>query len=280
MSLLSGAFLLTIGNMVRAVRVFGEITNAFFLLAGGMKKAAAANGLLSASFLASPIFWVILLILALVAAFVILWIKCEAFREFWKGLWEDIKGAAESVGEFFSKLWDDISEFFSNWEEHWETAKNAVGDAWKAIKGFFSKMGKTIGGFFSGIGSEIGDFFSSVGSFISDDVWGPFTEAIGNAGEAVVNFFEGLPALAQRGLSSLVSLFTENIGKLPHALGYALGFMLGRMLRFGYDIGRVTREWTNQVHDTIVTWGTNLLISVGTFLTNLLTSMRAWGGGR
>lgn len=277
MSLMSGAFLLTIGNIVRAVRVFGEITNAMYLLARGMRTAATANGILSASFLASPIFWVILLILLLVAAFVILWIKCEAFREFWKGLWEDIKGILSDVGEFFTTLWDDISGFFANWEEHWEKAKVAVGDAWEAIKGFFGDMGSTIGGFFSGIGSAIGGFFSDIGSFISDDIWGPFADSVEDAASAVGEFFGSLPSRASGALTDLVTGFINNIGELPGAIGYALGFAIGRIIRFGIDANRFFQGLFARIRETVVRWGVNMVYAVAGFLADLWTGFLSWG---
>jgi phage-related protein len=91
---------------------------------------------LNASFLASPIFWVVAGITALVAGFMLLWNNCEGFRNFWIGLWEGIKTAAKAVAdwfktawtatiewlkgavakikEFFSAAWDGIKEVFSN----------------------------------------------------------------------------------------------------------------------------------------------------------------------
>ena len=47
----------------------------------------------------NPIMLVVIAIGALVAAFVVLWNKCEGFRNFWKGLWADIKSIFSSVWE-------------------------------------------------------------------------------------------------------------------------------------------------------------------------------------
>ena len=59
---------------------------------------------------ANPIGLVVAAIAALVAGFVVLWNKSEAFRNFWKGLWEGIKTtvstAVEKIRKFFSFDWE------------------------------------------------------------------------------------------------------------------------------------------------------------------------------
>lgn len=57
---------------------------------------------------ANPIGIVIVAIGALVAAFVLLWNKCEGFRNFFIGMWEAIKTAAKSAGEFIGGIFESI----------------------------------------------------------------------------------------------------------------------------------------------------------------------------
>lgn len=57
---------------------------------------------------ANPIGIVIVAIGALVAAFVVLWNKCEGFRNFFIGMWEAIKTAAKSAGEFIGGIFESI----------------------------------------------------------------------------------------------------------------------------------------------------------------------------
>lgn len=57
---------------------------------------------------ANPIGIVIVAIGALVAAFVLLWNKCEGFRNFFIGMWEAIKTAAKSAGEFIGGIFENI----------------------------------------------------------------------------------------------------------------------------------------------------------------------------
>lgn len=68
------------------------------------KAAAAAQAALNVVMSANPIGLVILAITALVAAFMALWKNSEAFREFWKKLWEGIKTVALGVADAFKAL--------------------------------------------------------------------------------------------------------------------------------------------------------------------------------
>ena len=101
--------------------------------------AAAKTWLLNTALLANPIGLLISLLAGLVAAFVVLWNKCDWFREFWINAWEKIKEAAgvawEAIKGFFSAAWDKIQkvwgilyEFFFNLWENAKTIFSAVAD--------------------------------------------------------------------------------------------------------------------------------------------------------
>lgn len=70
--------------------------------------AAAAHRLLTIAFLTSPIGWLVLALAGLVIAFVLLWKKCEGFRNFWKGLWRGIKSVAGAVWNWLKDNWRTV----------------------------------------------------------------------------------------------------------------------------------------------------------------------------
>jgi len=265
LSLMAGGFLLTVGNMVRAIRVMGEIGNAFAVLGGGISKVAKANGLLNLSLLASPWFWLAVLIIAVIAAIVLLWIKCEAFRDFVKDFWEDMKGWGKAIADFFTKAWDAVVAFFEDWEKHWDTVKKSVDKAWEAVKGFFGDVGEAIS-----------NFVGSIATWFTEELWDPMVNGILGAGQAVLDFFTGLPGMAMTALTSLVTLFTDNIGKLPGALGYAIGFMIGRWIRLWIDIAQFTITWIGNVLGYLQTWGGQVVGWVQEFAVNFVTTLINW----
>ena len=73
--------------------------------------------ILNSTLLTSPITWIIVGIMALVAGFVILWNECEGFRNFWINLWETVSTWVEktvkNIVNWFKQAWTDIKNAFS-----------------------------------------------------------------------------------------------------------------------------------------------------------------------
>lgn len=188
-----GPVLLIFGQVAGAI---SKISTAMKLLSPAITVVKTAMSGLNLTFLASPITWIIVGIVALVATFVILWNKCEAFRNFWINLWENIKSgcstALNAVKDFFVKAWDSIKGvwssvkgFFSgvwngiknafssvgSWfRDKFTAAKNGITNAWSGVKGFFSGIWSNIKSTFSNIGGWFRDKFTAAKNAIMN-VW-------------------------------------------------------------------------------------------------------------
>ena len=91
--------------------------------AGQVGVALAQLGL-NAAFLASPWFWVIAAIAALVGAFLLLWDHSKAFRDFWKGVWKAVKAAVKDAVDWIENAWHNTTQWISNAASntaHWVT---------------------------------------------------------------------------------------------------------------------------------------------------------------
>ena len=178
------------------------VTTAQFLATAAIKAQTAAQWLLNAAMNANPISLIIIAITALVAAFVVLWNKSDAFRNFWIGLWEDIKKYAKTAidaiakffsaawdsikkawsatGKFFKDIWDGIKKVFSgvkDWfsskfKSAWDGIKSAFGsvkkfftDKYNEVKAAFKAIPETLKAFFTKAWDKIKDAFSKVGDF-------------------------------------------------------------------------------------------------------------------
>lgn len=71
----------------------GTIALAMLAFKTATMLASIAQGALNAAMKASPITWIILLIVALIATIVLLWDNCEWFRNMWIGAVEDMSGS-------------------------------------------------------------------------------------------------------------------------------------------------------------------------------------------
>ncbi len=89
-----GIILTVLGTVIGVV---GTVGKAVLAAKNAITAVKGAWAVLSGAFAASPVGWVVIGIVALVAAFVLLWNKSEAFRNFWIGLFEKVKGAVQNA---------------------------------------------------------------------------------------------------------------------------------------------------------------------------------------
>lgn len=171
-----------IGTAMATYFVVGKI-QAFIT---AIKSGAAALKLMEVAQLAlnavmslNPIGLIVAAIAGLVAAFVALWNKSEAFRNFWIGLWETVSGA-------FSAVWNGIVNFFTVIiPGAFNSAKEAVGGFVSGVVNFFKQLPGRIGEF-------IGNVLTSIGKW-AISMKNKAVEAGRNFLTSVVNFFKQLP---------------------------------------------------------------------------------------
>ena len=249
-----GPTLIGIGNMITAV---GNIGKAYDLAKGAIGKfkdmqalaaiktklLAGAQAALNLVMSANPITLVILAITALVAVFVVLWNKCEGFRNFWIGLWEGMKEAAGALWEWLKEagqacidwlmsgweaikdwwsgfwqwlqeapqaMWDWMTNLFSNvWESMkagWESFKTGFQEMWQGIKDWFSQLWEGIKGVFSEALSWVTTTFSGTFDAITQ-IWEGIKQYFSGAWEVIKNIFAGA-------LLILIDLITLDFGKM------------------------------------------------------------------
>ena len=167
--------------------------------------ASIAQWLLNSAQLASPMTLIIGLIAGLVAAFVVLWNKSEAFRNFWIELWENIKSITSevvtAVGEFFSGLWENIKSVYSTVAEWFSEKFTAVKDAIITVI-------TPILDFFSGVWTKIKEFFTPAVEWFSKlftSVW----ETIKDIWDNITGFLEGCWELIKVVFTPVAEWFKE-----------------------------------------------------------------------
>ena len=167
----------------KAVTFIQSAITAFQTLATVIQAVGVKQAILNAIMAANPVGLVVAAIAGLVAAFAILWNKSEAFRNFWKGLWENIKIAVSDFADFFVSLWENLKialiaviEFFIS--------------LWNGFKDSFISGWQMIGDFFVNLWNKIKSFFSVTVTFFKS-LWIGFKVTIENALTAISDFFIG-----------------------------------------------------------------------------------------
>ena len=112
-----GIVLVVLGTVIGVV---GTVGKAIMSAKTAITTMKTAWTVLSGAFAASPVGWVVIGIVALVAAFVLLWNKSEAFRNFWIDLFENVKGA---VTQAWSTLQPALENLGQNLMKLYEAAK-------------------------------------------------------------------------------------------------------------------------------------------------------------
>lgn len=147
----STEFIAVLGGMAAAIAAYLAYTTAITIMTEGWaaltivtKAQAAAQTLLNAVMAANPIGLLIAAIAGLVAAFIILWNKSDAFREFWINLWDTItsklSGAFKNLVKVFNTItsWigkNVITPIKAKFNILFAGIKSAAKTAWSVIKG-------------------------------------------------------------------------------------------------------------------------------------------------
>lgn len=215
-----GAAMMTmnVANMIMGV------VNAFKAFKAANEGATVAQWLLNAAMNANPIGIIVAAIAGLVTAFVVLWNKCDAFREFWIGLWDTIKKTASVVLDWLKSAFKSVGEFFTN---IWTGLKNGAVAAWNGVKSAFAN----VGAFFSGIKDKILSVFNNIkekfltiGKNVVQGIWeginksfdwikGKIKKWVGNVTDFIKKLF---------GIKSPSRVMRDSVGK-PIVQGIAQG---------------------------------------------------------
>lgn len=219
------AVIVAVGAAFLTWQVIQTIGTLMSTLSNIVNVAKTAFSAFNAVLNANPIGIIITLIGSLVAAFTYLWNNCEAFREFWINLWDDIKEAFGKVADYLSEKIEDIKQWFS--------------DAWQNIRDTFANWGE----FFSGLWDNVTNIFSNAFNWFKDiggNIVSGIREGISNAWDGLTNWFgekwDGLVGSVKGflGISSPSKLFEDEIG-----VNMALGVGEGWEKEFGDVRGQI-----------------------------------------
>jgi len=208
-----------------AFKVAGLITSA----TNAIKGMAAAQWALTAAQKASVFGMIVAAIAALVAAFIYLWNNCEAFRNFWLGLWENIKNATgaavESIGKFFTET---VPNFFSGLID-WIKAN------WQSILLFLVNP-------FAGLFKYFYDNNKKFKEFV----------------DTAINYLKQLPSKAATWLTKTISNVTQWRSNMTTKAKETGQNFLNNVVSFFKNLPSNISSWLSNAIDVVVTWGNNL----------------------
>jgi hypothetical protein len=137
--------------------MIGLVTPLLSAVVGVLGLVTAAQWLWNSALFASPVTWIVLGIIALVAIIVVIATKTTWFQDLWRAAWGGIKAAASAVGSWFSDtLWPKIRGAF-----------DGILGAGKRVWGWLQALPGRIAGAFASVGEAIARPFRSAFNGIS-----------------------------------------------------------------------------------------------------------------
>nr|DAH40845.1 MAG TPA: minor tail protein [Caudoviricetes sp.] len=128
------------------VTIIQGVVSAFTTLVTVIRSVGVAQAALNVIMSLNPVGLIVAGIAALIAIFVVLWNRCDGFREFWINLWDKIKEIAsvtwDAISGFFSAAWDTIKGV-------WDTVQPYFEAIWGSIKAVFAVVIDVLAGYFS-----------------------------------------------------------------------------------------------------------------------------------
>ncbi|MDU7303380.1 MAG: phage tail tape measure protein, partial [Peptoniphilus lacydonensis] len=191
-----GPVLMIVGKLIWSI---GTIMTKGPLIVGGITKIVGIfTGTLIPAITAvvSAIGIVPIAIGAVIAGLVLLWKKCDWFREGLISIWETIKESTvaiwNGIKEFFENLWQGISDSWtSTWteitsflSEFWSGFIEGVKNTWKGIKDFFANL-------WNGLSEGWNSIWTSITTFLTES-WNTFIEGAKSLWQSLGEFFTSL----------------------------------------------------------------------------------------
>lgn len=220
----AGPLLMIIGSIASGV---GALTALFAPLTAATTTATAAQTGLNLAFLANPITLIIAGIVALVATFVTLWNKCDAFRNFWINLWDGIvsgtKAAIDGICKFFTETLPNafkaVIDFVkNNWKELLLLLTNPIAGAIALLYKLNPKFKEWVDGLLAKIKAWFAGM-KDIGKNILDGLWSGISNGtkwlLDKVKEWCGSIMKGIKAFF--GIKSPSRVMRDEIGKMIDA---------------------------------------------------------------
>ena len=286
--LIAGFFLIS-GIMSVWAGVMSVVSSVMTVVRGLTVAWTAVQWLLNSAFLANPITWVVIGIIALIAAIIWAWNNCETFRNIVIGVWEAIKTAIGGVINFISTV---VSGFVPFWTNLWTTVSGWFVNVWNSIWGFALFIVGAIVGWIVGQVSGFVGFWSGVWSAVSGWFVNTWNTLFGFALFIVTALVDFIVMVVTRIVNfwimvwTLVSSFFIGVWNSIYAfgamiVGVIVGFISARINEFLAFWGFV---WTSVSNFFITIWnaiwgfiGPTVMAIVGWISARINEFLAFWG---
>lgn len=263
-----GVLLVVVGGVIGVIGTVGKAflaaRNAILLVKTGLVAAKAA-------FLATPAGWIVAAIVGVIAAFVLLWNKSEAFRQFWMNLFNGVKGALSSAMGVIRPALENLGAKFGALRTSIQPLITMIGTA-------------LVPALTVGLSYFMGMIHGAIAAI------GPLINAFSNLIEFVTNIVNAIVALFQGNFSGAMEFAKAAVGNLGDfftnifqaVLSFLGGFIEGVKSTFqaGFD---AIKGKVSSTMEGVASAVNNHMQAAASFaqgqLSNMQAAFQASGGG-
>lgn len=261
-------------------KVWGFV-KAFTSLIPLVKSAKDAVMLLNAAFMLNPIGLIVAAVVALVAGFVLLWKKCEGFRNFWIKLWNGLKAIVSVVGKsivtFFTQtipnalknLVNAIVTFFT------QTIPNAFNN----FVNFIASIPAKVIGFLSKIPYYIGYVLGYIAGLIvkrAIAIWEFITVTIPQIVNNIIEWVSSLPGKIWEFLQSIWQHITEFANNVWTWVTVDLPQIIQSVINWFAELPGNIWNWLVETLNKIGNWISETWNKMTTGVSNIVNSVIDW----
>lgn len=207
-----GTLATIIGTITTAMKIWTAVQTAFNLVMN-----------------ANPIFLLITVIAAIIAALAYFFTQTEVGKQIFQGFGEAvgavfnwISSAFQTIGEVANAVFQAIAGYVQFAVDFWV---NAFQGAWNFITGIFS----AVGSFFQGVWNTIASIFTGIGTTIGDTVSGAFKNVV----NGILGFIENFVNTPINVLNGFIDVINGAFGAIGVNLSHISTISLPRMAEGG-----------------------------------------------
>ena len=152
-----------------------------------------------------PVGLVIAAIVAIGAAFVVLWNKSEGFRNFFIGLWNGIVSGASCAWQKIQSAWNSLVEFFNNL---WNSITEGSTTAWNGFVEFLTPIVETIKGLWNGFSEFMSTIWNGIVE-VATTAWNSFQSVIETVWTAIQQFITSTIEVIQNVITTGMQIVQE-----------------------------------------------------------------------
>ena len=183
----------------------------------------------------------------------------EGFKNMFGAFLDVLKQFAQMVFDFFTGLWDNLSEFVSN---VWSKISEFLSTLWNGVTEFFSNVWNSVSTFFADTWDKIVTFFI--------DAWNNIVEFFKNVWDKLVGFFEDTWNKITEFFQNLWDNLTDFFGKIWDIIKEAFETIKNTVMEFFSTIS----ETLKNLFETLKNVVTNLMTIITELITNFIEMIR------